>query len=78
MTNILIRDIDEVLDKALKIRAIENGRTREAEIKVILESAVGSAPKRRSLAEVILDIPGLDADVNELFKRPTSLARNMD
>jgi plasmid stability protein len=78
MTDILIRDIDETLDKALKVRAIEHGRTREAEIKVILKSVVSRRPKKRSLADALMDIPKLDADVNYLFKRPDSSARNMD
>jgi plasmid stability protein len=78
MTDILIRDIEEALDKALKVRAIEHGRTREAEIKVILKSVVSRRPKKRSLADALMDIPKLGADVNHLFKRPDSSARNMD
>jgi len=78
MTDILIRDIDENLDKALRIRAVEHGRTREAEIKIILKSVVAKRPKKRSLADALLDIPKLDVDTEELFKRSSSSARNMD
>ena len=78
MTDILIRDIDESLDKALKVRAIEHGRTREAEIKVILNSVISRGPKKRSLAEAIMDIPKLEADVDDLFERSSSSARSMD
>lgn len=78
MTDVLIRDIDETLDKALKLRALEHGRTREAEIKVILKSVVSRSPEKRLLAEALMDIPKLDADVGHLFKRPRSSARTMD
>lgn len=77
MTDILIRDIDESLDKALKVRAIKHGHTREAEIKVILSSVVSRRPKKRSLADALLDIPVLDEDVDNLFSRSDSSARSM-
>lgn len=78
MTDILIRDIDEALDKALKVRAIEHGRTREAEIKDILQAAISAGPKKRSLVDAIMDIPKLEADVDHLFERPVSPARSAD
>ena len=78
MTDILIRDIDNELDKALKIMAIEHGRTREAEIKSILKSAISTLPERRSLADVLMEIPRLNTDSDELFKRPAGYSRNMD
>ena len=78
MTDILIRDIDEKLDKALRIRAIEHGHTRETEIKIILKSAVAGRPKKRALADVLMDIPKSDINADELFGRSSSPARNMD
>ena len=78
MTDILIRDIDNELDKALKIMAIQHGRTREAEIKSILKSAVSGLPEKRSLADVLMEIPRLDTDSDELFKRAAGYSRNMD
>ena len=78
MTDILIRDIDNELDKALKIMAIQHGRTREAEIKSILKSAISRPPKKRTLADVLMDIPKLNTDTDELFKRPAGYSRNMD
>ena len=73
MTDILIRDIDNELDKALKIMAIQHGRTREAEIKSILKSVVSRRPEKRSLADALMDIPRLDADTDELFKTAVRL-----
>ena len=78
MTDILIRNIDNQLDKALKIRAIQHGRTREAEIKFILKATVSRRPEKRSLADVLMDIPKLDVDVDDLFKRPAGSSRNMN
>jgi plasmid stability protein len=78
MVDILIRDIDEKLDKALKLRALEHGCTREAEIKAILQASVIKHPKKRSLANALLEIPKLDTDVDELFARPTSSSRETD
>ena len=78
MTDILIRDIDNSLDKALKIRAIRHGRTREAEIKFILKSAVSRRLEKRSLADALMDIPKLDHDADDLFKRPAAYSRNTD
>ena len=78
MTDILIRDIDNELDKALKIMAIQHGRTREAEIKSILKSAISGLPEKRSLADVLKEIPRLDTDSDELFKRPAGYSRNVE
>ena len=78
MTDILIRDIDNKLDKVLKIRAIQHGRTREAEIKSILKSVVSRRPEKRSLAEVLMDIPKLDINTDDLFERPAGSACNLE
>ena len=78
MTDILIRNVDEALDRALKLRAIENGRTREAEVKAILKAAITQAPQKRPLTEALMDIPKLDVDVDDLFGRSQSQARSTD
>jgi plasmid stability protein len=78
MTDILIRNIDESLDKALKIRAIKHGHTREAEIKAILQLVIKQPPKKRPLAEELMEIPTLNTDVDELFGRSKSPARKLD
>jgi plasmid stability protein len=78
MTDILLRDIDERLDKALRILAVEHGRTREAEIKSILESAVSKNPRKRAFSEVLMAIPQLDADIDDLFRRPESGGRQVN
>ena len=37
-----------------------------------------SNEKKRSLADALMDIPRLDTDSDELFKRPGSYSRNVD
>ena len=37
-----------------------------------------SNQKKRSLADALMDIPRLDTDTNELFKRPAGYPRNVD
>ena len=60
---LLVREVDEELVKALKRRAVENGRSTEAEHRIILEKAL-RGPKKISLAEALLKIPpyGEDGD----------------
>lgn len=56
MGQLLVRDLDEALVEALKKRAAAHGRSAEAEHRAILEQAL-RGPKRRTLAEVLLEIP---------------------
>ena len=78
MPNILIRDIDSKLDKALRIAAARHERTREAEIKAILEAAVLKRPKKKNLVDVLQDLSCLDEsyDLEDLFSRSDSKARD--
>ena len=63
MASLLVRGLDEAVVKALKERAGENGRSAEAEHRAILIEAL-ARPRRRSLAEVLAEMPnvGLDQD----------------
>lgn len=45
MPAVTVRNVPEEIHRALKVRAAHNGRSTEAEIRVILEEAV--APKTR-------------------------------
>lgn len=67
MANLLVRNIDEELVRALKSRAGEHGISAEAEHRQILEDAL-LKPKRRSLAEVLASIPnaGFDSDFERI------------
>ena len=63
MANLVVRNIDDEIVRALKARAGEQGISAEAEHRKILETAL-ITPRKKSFAEVLLTIPnvGLDAD----------------
>lgn len=54
--SLLVREVDSTLVKALKERAVANGRSAEAEHRKILEAAL-KGTQRLSLAEALLKIP---------------------
>ena len=63
MANLIVRNIDDAIVSALKKWAGNNGISAEAEHRRILEQVLLQPPKR-SLAEVLCQIPdvGFDAD----------------
>jgi plasmid stability protein len=72
MANLLVRDVDEVLVKALKQRAGKHGRSAEAEHPAILAAALGRT-RRRSFAQVLASMPnvGQDEDFARVESRRT-------
>jgi len=62
-TNLVVRNIDEDVASALKLLAASHGRSAEAEHREILRAAL-QRPKRRSVSEVLTNMPnvGLDSD----------------
>ena len=61
MANLVVRNIDEEVVKALKARAGKHGVSAEAEHRRILESVL-VRPKKKSFAEVLASIPNVGAD----------------
>ena len=57
MATLTIRNVDPELQRRLRIRAAEHGRSMEAELRQILKDVVGTSPERDesglSLAEAI-------------------------
>jgi plasmid stability protein len=70
MADLLVRGIDASIVKALKARAVANGRSAEAEHRAIL---VRERPRRRSFAEVIAAMPDVGSDAD--FERVDEPAR---
>ena len=60
---LLVREVDAALVSELKKRAVANGRSAEAEHRMILEAALRGT-NRLSLAEALMKIPtgGTDGD----------------
>jgi plasmid stability protein len=67
MANLIVRNIDESIVKALKKRASLYGVSAEAEHRKILEQVL-LQPKRKSFAEVLMQIPdvGNDSDFDRV------------
>lgn len=61
MANLLVRNVDDEIVKALKARAGEDGISAEAEHRKILESVL-LRPRKRSFADALLSIPSVGND----------------
>jgi antitoxin FitA len=67
MAAVSIRDLDDDVKDRLRVRAARNGRSMEAEIRVILTDAVSEPDSSRSLFSELLDrfgeIGGVELDL---------------
>jgi plasmid stability protein len=63
MASLIVRNIDDDISKALKIRASEHGVSAEAEHRRILEQAL-KHPRKKRFVDVLTEIPqgGNDED----------------
>jgi plasmid stability protein len=61
MANLVVRNIDDEIVKALKLRAGRHGVSAEAEHRQILKEALLSPPKK-SFAEVLAMMPNVGCD----------------
>ncbi|WP_347557930.1 DNA-binding protein [Robbsia sp. KACC 23696] len=66
MKSLVVRNLDDSLVDALRVRAIANGRSAEAEHREILAEVLGH-PQRRSFADVLASMPNVGRD--EDFER---------
>jgi plasmid stability protein len=69
---LVVRDLSEELVRRLRARAVEHGRSAEAEHREILRAAL--AP-RRSFKEALLAMPDVGPD--EAFARPKRSSRRV-
>jgi plasmid stability protein len=53
MASITIRNLDDDLKRRLRVRAAENGRSMEEEVREILRQAVGMPSAQRNLGQSI-------------------------
>ena len=63
MANLVVRNIDDEIVKALKEKAGLSGHSAEAEHRIILAQAL-LKPKRRSFAEILMDMPNVGRDTD--------------
>jgi len=67
-TNLIVRNVDAEIVKSLKEQAARNGRSAEAEHRLILEAAL-RRPRKRSLYQVLASMPNVGRDSDFEFRR---------
>jgi plasmid stability protein len=73
MANLIVRNIDDAIANALKVRASQHGISAEAEHRRILEQAL-MRPKKKPFLEVLRQIPdvGRDEDFARVSDSPAA------
>lgn len=77
MSSLIVRGVDEAIVRALKTRAARHGRSTEAEHRALLADAL-LQPRRRSLAEVLAEIPCVGEDADFVRVQPDEAGRVFD
>ena len=62
MAQLIVRNLEEEVVRALKLRAAGNDRSAEEEHREILRQELLGEPARTSLRELLLDMPGVGHD----------------
>lgn len=75
MPQLIVRNLDEDLVRALRIRASRHGRSAEAEHREILREALRPQPKR-SIKEHLLAMPDVGEDAD--FERVRDMGREIE
>jgi plasmid stability protein len=75
VAQLLVRDIDESVVEALRIRAVRNGRSAEAEHREILREVL-LGQHARGLKQHLLAMPDVGEDAD--FEAPRLPARKID
>lgn len=73
MGQLIVRNVADELIQALKMRAARKRRSAEAEHREILREVLTSPRTRRTLKDVLLEMPGVGDDT--VFERPRDLGR---
>ena len=68
MANLIVRNVDDSIVRALKTQAGQHGISAEAEHRLILEAAL-LKPQQKSFASILAEIP--DAGRDSDFRRVT-------
>ena len=73
MANLIVRNVDDTIANALKVRARRHGISAEAEHRQILEQVL-TRPRKKSFIEVLSQMPnvGEDADFARVEDPPTA------
>jgi plasmid stability protein len=78
MAQLLVRNLDEELVRALHVRAAEHGRSAEAEHREILKEALAKTRPRPDFKEFWSRMPELGEDFDDCFEFTRGRARVVD
>jgi plasmid stability protein len=80
MAQLLVRNLDEELVRALQVRAAQHGRSTEAEHREILKEALAKGPPRLDFKAFLESMPdvGDDADFDRDRTSPGAFGRKID
>jgi len=73
---LLVRNIEDEIVRALKLRAARQGRSAEAEHREILREALGDEEAHPSFKEFLLSMPDVGEDTD--FEVPRDLPRGVN
>jgi plasmid stability protein len=73
MAQLIVRNLDDELVQALKVRAAQRRRSAEAEHRDILREALIAPLRRTTLKALLLEMPAVGDDAD--FARPRDLGR---
>jgi plasmid stability protein len=76
VAQLLVRDIETEVVRALKRRAASHGRSAEQEHREILRVALRDSGPRSSLKELLLEMPDVGEDAD--FERPRDYGRPVE
>lgn len=73
MAQLIVRNLDDQLVRALKVRAAQRRRSAEAEHREILREALAGRRRGKTLKALLLEMPSVGDDAD--FSRPRDLGR---
>lgn len=73
MAQLIVRNLDDELVRALRVRAAERRRSAEAEHREILREALAPQRQCKTLKDLLLEMPAVGDDAD--FSRPRDLGR---
>ena len=73
MGQLIVRNIDDELIQALKVRAAQKRRSAEAEHREILRQALAPSGTKTTLKELLLEMPSAGEGAD--FERPRDMGR---
>lgn len=73
MGQLIVRNVDDELIRALKMQAAQKGRSAEAEHRDILRAALSRRRSTKTLKEFLSEMPNVGDDTD--FERPRDFGR---